>query len=795
MSYQPKLKDKRWDISKELYLLKLWEREELFKFRFEDDKPIFSIDTPPPYASGSWHVGAAAHYCQFDMFARYFKMKGYQVLFPMGIDRNGLPIEIKVEQIYGIKAREMDREYFINLCKKHLDEYEKEILDIIRRLGMMATYWNPYRTDSPEYRALTQATFIELWKKGLVYEADRPTIWCPVCHTTIAEAEVEYEERDGSLHFIRFPLKDEGYIVIATTRPELIGATAAILYNPNDDRYSYLKGKKAVLPIYNREVPILPHKIVEPDYGSGLMMLSSFGDLTDIRLFRELGFTPHILIDRDGKMNEKAGKYKGLTVEEAREAIVNDLKKNGLLERSIPVKQKIPICWRSKNPVEFIVTRDLYLKQIEFKEELKKIIDEIKFFPRMHKSILINWIDSISIDWPITRTRYYGTEVPLWYCKKCGYPHFPPPGRYYQPWKDPPPFEKCRRCGSTEFIGDPRTFDTWMDSSISPLYISGYGENEILFKRIFPISIRPQGIDIVRTWLYYTILRVYLLTNKPAFKMIRLSGMGLDKYGRAMHKSLGNIILPLPIIEKYGADAFRIWSASETKLGFNYRFSMEKINSAKKFVTKLWNVARFISMFPFIKYFDEDRLLPLDKSILGEVNKIVKLASEEYENLDFFYTINELRSFVWNIFASHYLELIKNRAYNYKNEFTEEEQKSTWYTLHKVLRLILQVLHPVAPFITDYIWRKLYDEQDILNEKFPSPTSIIQETGFNHIIKFDSLIWKFKKEHEMSFKDSLSKVVTSPFLEIFSRDLKSAHHIKELVFKSDVDLNDTLIII
>ena len=793
MSYRPKLKDKHWDINKEHYLLDLWEREGIFKFKLEEDKPVFSIDTPPPYASGSWHVGAAAHYCQFDMFARYFKMKGYQVFFPMGIDRNGLPIEIRVEQIYKIKAREVDREYFINLCRKHLDEYEKNILNIIRRLGMMATYWNPYRTDDPEYRALTQATFIELWNKGLIYEDDRPTIWCPVCHTTIAEAEVEYEEKRGFLYFIKFPLKDSGYIVIATTRPELIGATAAVLYNPKDSRYLHLEGKKALLPIYGKEVPIIPHNSVDPEYGSGLMMLSSFGDLTDIRLFRELGFSPNILIDRNGKMNGKAGKYVGLSVEDAREEIVKDLKEMGLLEKSIEVKQKIPICSRSKNPVEFIVTRDLYLKQIEFKDELKKIIKEIKFFPEMHRTILINWIDSLSIDWAITRTRYYGTEVPIWYCKKCGHPHVPPPGKYYRPWKDPAPFKKCEKCGATEFIGDKRTFDTWMDSSISPLYIGGYKKNPQLFKKVFPMTVRPQGIDIVRTWLYYTILRIYLLLGKPAFKIIRLSGMGLDQYGRAMHKSLGNVVLPTPILEKYGADAFRIWSASETKLGFNYRFSIEKIEPAKKFVTKLWNVARFISMFPYIESFDENKLLALDKNILAEADKIIKLATEEYENLDFFYTVNELRSFIWNILASHYIELVKNRAYNYSGEFKEDEQRSAWYTLHKVLKIMLQILHPVAPFVTDYIWRELYDKHGILKEKFPSPLSIQYKSKFDYISSFDSFIWKFKRKHSLSLKDSLSKVVTSSILKEFSKDLKSAHHIKKLVFKEDINLDDTII--
>lgn len=793
MKFEPRLKEKRWSVENEHSLIEKWEKDGILEFDFDSDKPIFSIDTPPPYASGSWHVGAAAHYCQFDMFARYYRLKGYRVYFPMGIDRNGLPIEIKVEQEYGIKAREVDREYFINLCKARLDEYEKGILDIIRRLGMIARYWDPYRTDSIEYRAFTQETFIEMWKKGLIYEADRPSIWCPACHTTIAEAEVEYESKNGKLYYVKFQLEDGGYIVVATTRPELIGATAAVLYHPDDERYKHLEGKRAILPIFNEPVPILPYSTVDPEYGSGLMMLSSFGDLTDVRLFRELGFSFRVLINKEGLMNEKAGKYAGLSVDEARLAIVKDLKTSNLIEKIEEVTQNIPICWRSKNPVEFIVTKDLYLKQIAFREDLKKLADEITFLPSFHKNVLINWINSISIDWAITRTRYYGTEVPIWYCKKCGFPHVPEPGKYYRPWRDPAPFDKCERCGEKEFIGDNRTFDTWIDSSVSALYISKYNRDMDFFEKCFPISVRPQGIDIVRTWLHYSLLRIYLLTNRPAFKYIRLSGMGLDSRGRAMHKSLGNIVLPTPIFNKYGADAFRIWAASETKLGFNYRYSEAKIRAARNFLTKIWNIARFVSMFPYIQEFDLNDLTPLDKQIIFEVDNLIKKAEEEYSTLDFFQTINYLKFFIWNIYASHYIELVKNRAYNQSKIFSIEEQRSAWYTLHYTLRIILLILHPVAPFITDYIWRKLYDDKGILFMSFPEISGISVEPKFKLLMQFNSLIWKAKEEKGISLKEDVSKVITSYILEEFSLDIKETHNIGVLEFRDDLTVDDTQI--
>jgi len=797
MRYKPKLVDKRWSIEKELELIKIWEEEKVFEFDENSEAPIFSIDTPPPYASGSWHVAAAAHYCQFDMFARYYKMRGYNILFPMGIDRNGLPIEIRVEQEYGIRAKEVDREYFINLCKEKLDEYEKDIISIIRRMGMMARYWDPYRTDSPDYRALTQATFIYLWKKGLIYEDDRPTIWCPVCHTTIAEAEIEYKQREGYLYYIKFPLVDGGYVTIATTRPELIGATAALLYHPDDQRYnSWLTGKKALIPIYKIEIPILPHPIVDKEYGTGVMMLSSFGDLTDVRLFRELALEPRVLINKDGRMNKLAGKYEGLSVEEAREKIVADLSKNGYLEKVEKVLQNVPTCWRSHNPVEFIVTKDLYLKQLPLKEELKKIADNMIFVPNFHKKRLLDWIDSLTIDWAITRSRYYGTEVPLWYCKNCGWIYVPEPGKYYQPWKEKPDIDKCPKCGSTEFLGDPRTFDTWVDSSISALYISGYMRNDKLFSKAFPVTVRPQGIDIVRTWLYYSVLRIYLLTGKPPFKYVRLSGMGLDDKGRPMSKSLGNIVHPNKVFEKFGADAFRLWSASETRLGFDYRYSEKKVEAAKKFLTKLWNIARFVSMFPFVEEFDFNDLCELDKQIIAELNKVILLANEEYSKLDFFMTINELRNFVWNKFASHYIELIKQRAYNSDGLFSDQEQRGAWFTLHYVLRNILLIMHPVTPFITDYLWRKLYRNRNIVLERFPEPLDIkVKEYLLEDVMLFNSIVWKSKKEAGISLKDPVNKVITSLKLADIEKDLKAAHKIKNLEFRDDVNIDDTIVVI
>ncbi|MCX8204299.1 MAG: valine--tRNA ligase [Candidatus Nezhaarchaeota archaeon] len=785
MSFKPSISEPRWNHQIEEELLRKWEEEGLYRFNPSSGKPIFSIDTPPPYPSGPWHVGAAAHYAQIDMVARYFRMKGYEVLFAFGIDRNGLPVEVQVEREYHIKAHEVGRERFLELCSSFLDRIEQDIVRIARRLGLSCDLKNYYRTDSPDFRALTQATFIELWNRGLVYQAERPTNWCPGCRTTIADAEVEYEDRETELVYIKFKVKDANeHIVIATTRPELLCTCAAVVFNPSDQRYIHLEGFSAVVPIYGQAVPIIAHSYAKPEFGTGLVMLCSFGDYGDIRLFRELGLKARIAIDADGKMNNLAGPYAGLTVEEARRKIIEDLEELGLIERRERVIHRTPVCWRSKDPVEFIVMPEYYLRQVEFKEKLLKVIDKINFHPPEHKQLLIDWINSVSTDWPISRRRFYGTEIPIWYCRACGKPNLPPPGRYYRPWREPPPFNRCE-CGSEEFIGEERTFDTWMDSSGSELYVAGFMRNEELFYKAFPCSLRPQGIDIVRTWLYYTLLKATLLFDKPAFLHVRLSGMGLDEHGEAMHKSKGNVIYPWPVLETYGADAFRLWSAAESKLGSNYRFSESHIKSARLFLTKLWNIARFISSFP--KPESGFKLTKLDLMALAELNRVTKECREAYDKMDVFVPANAIRDYTWSFFADHYLEAVKPRAYNTDDIFTQEEQYGAWYTLHTCLETVLKLLAPVCPFITDALWRRLR-QGSVHTQPLPS---INYEWGMGPLrvtqlfIEFNSTVWQLKKANRKPLTSPLNVIIYAPReLADMAQDLQAMHKIEKLYFDS-----------
>ncbi|MEM1655400.1 MAG: valine--tRNA ligase [Nitrososphaerota archaeon] len=766
--------EKQWDAKLEEELLELWRNEKIYRLNPRSRRPIFVIDTPPPYPSGRpWHIGAAAHYSQIDMIARTARMMGYEVYFPIGIDRNGLPVEIYTERVRGISIRDVPREKFLELCRETLDQLEAEMIELMKRMGLSGDFDNYYRTDSEEYRALTQATFIELWNRGLIYSTTRPNNYCWECRTTIADAEIEYEERPAELVYIKFRVEEDGSdLIIATTRPELLVSCQAVIVNPDDERYKHLHWKHAIVPIYGRRVEIIPHPAARPEFGTGAVMICSYGDYTDVLLFRELGLKEIVAINQDGRMTEAAGKYAGMRIEEAREAIIRDLEEMGLVVKRERIMHRTPVCERSKTPIEIIPMEDYYLKQLEFAEALKEKSAAMKFHPERHRRLLIDWIDSLRIDWPISRRRYYGTEIPVWYCERCGEPNLPPPGRYYRPWAEDPPFKRCRKCGHDKFIGEARTFDTWMDSSISPLFITGYGRDSKFFRRAYPVALRPQGKDIVRTWLYYTILRCYQLTGRMPFKHVWISGTGLDERGEKMSKSKGNVIDPAPIIEKYGADRFRFWCAQESSLGEDFRISEERIANAGKFITKLLNIARYVSLFPRPR---RAALTPTDRWILAELAVTARRCYEGYRDFNFFIPATAIRNFAWNIFADHYIEMSKQRAYG--RGFSEKEQRAAWYTLHEVLRTILLLLAPITPFITDYIWRKLYSRRSIHLERFPRvrwSRAYAKYTGA--IIEFNSAVWRMKKEKGLSLKSPIEIEIPKE-LRPFERDLIAMHNI------------------
>ena len=770
---EPKITEKAWEPKLEEAILKKWEDEKLYDFKLEDNN--YTIDTPPPYPSGRpWHIGAASHYAQIDMIARTARMNGKNVYFPIGIDRNGLPVELYTEKKHGIRMRETERGEFLKLCQNALDDLEAEMIEIMKSLGLSGDFKNYYRTDSEEYRKFTQETFIDLWKKGVIYLATRPNNYDWVSGTTIADAEIVYDDLPTKLVYMKFIVKDQNKeIIIASTRPELLCACKTVIVNPEDERYSELIGKKLVVPLTNKEVTITPHHSAKIEFGSGAVMVCSYGDQNDVALFRELQLEEVIAIGLDGRMTESAGDYQGLKPKQARTKIIEDLENSGLVEKIEEISHRTPLSERSKTPIEIVPMEEYYLKQKDSIDKMKKLGSEIEFYPNMHKQILMNWLESISIDWPISRRRFYGTEIPIWYCKECSEPFVPEPGKYYRPWKDSCPAEKCEKCGNTEFIGEDRTFDTWMDSSVSPLFVTKFNRDDEFFKKTYPTGIRPQAKDIVRTWLYYTLLRCEKLTEQKPWSEAWIMGYGLDEKGMKMSKSKGNAIDPLPVIQKSGADTFRFWSASEINQGYDFRCSEQKIESTKKFLSKLWNVSRFLSSFPII---ESGKLTDSDKWILSELDKLISVCNEGYSKYNFFVPATALREFTWNIFAAQYIEMAKARAYGIG--FDDDERDGAIFTLHKVLSTILKLLAPITPLITEHLWLTLYSKDSIHKEQLPEIENVEDMTAMTQpIIEFNSRVWNEKKQNNLSLKDSI-KIEIPENLNQFKKDLVAMHNLE-----------------
>lgn len=772
-----KLESTSWNPALEEEVRRVWGLQEPFKFKPNARKQRnFVMDTPPPYPSGKpWHPGALTQYSQIDMVARAARMRGLSVLYPVGIDRNGLPVEIATERKYRIQMRKTPRDEFIGLCKHALDDIEAYMVDLLKRLGVSGDFQEKYRTDSEEYRTLTQWSFIELWGKGLVYISTRPNNYCTDCGTTIADAEIEYEELPTYLVTNRFKVKETGEeIQVATTRPELLAACKLVVVNPADDRYKRIVGKTAVVPVYGIEVPIRTHKSVDASFGTGVLMVCSYGDYNDVQLFRQFGLKEVQAIDIEGKMTSSTGKYAGMTVKDARSQTIQDLQDSKVAVKVEQVQHRTPLCERSHTPIEIIPMEEFYLKQLQFVPALKKLAKRMTFHPPLHRQVLLDWMDSLTTDYPVSRRRYYATEIPIWYCSKCGTPHLPKPGRYYRPWKDPAPFKKCAKCSNPRFIGETRTFDTWMDSSISALYVTKIMKNRRFFKATYPAALRLQGKDIVRTWLYYSLLRCYLLTGKAPFADVWVGGLGQDAQGRAMRKSMGNFLDPEPLLQKYGTDTFRFWGAAEANLGYDFRLSEDRVAGAGKFLTKLWNTARFIATFPEPK---GGKPNPADVWIISELNGLIADCVAGYEDGNGYVPATKIREFVWNVFAAHYIEMVKGRAYG--DGVSAGDRDAARFTLHQVMKSVLLLMAPITPHITDHIWRRLYGQRSIHLELFPKHGKRKVSKGVGEaIIAFDEKVWKTKRDKGASLREPIDTKVPTR-LRPYLTDLQRMHHIEK----------------
>jgi valyl-tRNA synthetase len=781
--------DYKWTKELEKELIEEYIEKEKFKFK-DSNKPVFSIDTPPPYVNRPIHIGQSATYTIMDMIARYKRMKGYSVLFPLGLDRNGLPIEMEAEKKYKISILNTDRKTYVEYCEKLLSEMSDQTRKTFKMLGISFNEWEEcacvgglYKTDSEKYRALTQKTFLDLYKKGLIYLDEKVTNYCPGCKTTLADSEIDYKIADSLFNTVLFTVKETGeQIPIATTRPELICSLGMVVYNPDDERYKHLEGKTAISPIFNKEVLIKAHPIAKLEKGTGLVMMCSAGDYSDIRFFMEQNIKPIMSIDISGKMNKNAGILEGLTVKEARQKMVEILKEKNLITEQKTIQHKVPICERSKDEIEFVSLKEFYLKQLEHVEKIKELADQINFSYAPTKKIFLDWLEVVSIDWPISRRRYYATEIPLWYCKNCNEIILGKEGVYQKPWCENPPIDSCPKCGGKEFIGETRVLDTWFDSSNTPLYIHKYGTE--FFEKNPVCSLRPQGKEIVRTWLYYTVLKAYLLTGKKIFDDVYIHQHILDENGNKMSKSAGNSIDPQEIIKEFGAESFRLWTAYEGNLNQkDFKCSKERIKSEQKTLNKLWNVARFIGQFKLDKDITA-KYNELDLFVRKEINDLIIESDQAYKKYDFHNPLLKIKFFLTNTFSSHYLELIKSRAYNQEEYFTKEEQMGAIDTLYYCLNKILYLLYPVIPFTTNRISKEMFDT-DLDDEIFPDTKKYFSKLTLEDIEKINNAIWKEKKEKGYSLKEKVSVIKITNKYKYIEKDLIKTHNILKIEYKEE----------
>jgi valyl-tRNA synthetase len=692
-----------------------WEEMGLYHFDWKDrTRPTFSIDTPPPYPSGDLHMGNLLNWTYFDILARYKRMNGSNVHFPQGWDCHGLGIEIQVEKENGIKKREMPPDKFRQLCEKLVKKYIAIMKEGIKRIGCSNDWTLEYRTMDPDYWRKTQLSFILLYKKGFMYQGTHPVNWCPRCETAIADAEVDYEQHDGTLHYLKFAVENsDEFVRIATTRPELIPACVAVAVHPEDTRFLKCKDKRVRVPKTERTVPVILDETIDPSFGTGAVMICTYGDKADVKIVIRHKLPVRIILSENGRINQNGGKYAGLTSFEARKAIVADLAKDGLLEKTEKIAQEIGLCDRCDSPVEILELQQWFMKTRKLTDRVEKAANQVLWYPDYMKVRLIDWALSLDWDWVISRQRIFGTPIPIWYCKKChetilAEEDWVP----IDPKTEKPRMTQCPKCGSKEFVPERDVFDTWMDSSISCAVHAGWPDKKD-WKRLFPADVHPSGIDIIRTWAYYLMVRHLALFEEAPYKSCLINGMVLGADGRKMSKSLKNYVATPEVLDKRGADAARQWAAGGGTTGSDIPFRWPDVEYGWRFLIKLWNAAGFVSKL-LADYTPDDEtkqvLQPLDEWVLSKCERLTRKVTDDLEKCQFNLALEELRNFTWHTFCDCYLEAVKDRLYNPK-VYGQEKRKGAQYTLYVVLERVLKLLAPITPHVTEEIFQTLYADE------------------------------------------------------------------------------------
>lgn len=694
MAEKEKQIPKKYDFSEaEPRILQIWEKNKTYKFNPKNNGKIYSVDTPPPYISGKMHIGHAFSYSQQDFIVRFMRMRGHNIFYPFGTDDNGLPTERFIEKVNKVKSKNMSRAEFIELCLKTLKTETPKCIQDFKDLAISSDYDMYYSTIDKHSQKVSQKSFIELFKDGIAYQKDFPTIWCPDCQTSIAQAELEDKEHGSFFSTLKF--ESEGKeLPIATTRPELLPACVAIFVHPEDERYKEFVGKKAIVPITNQEVPIIEDESADPEKGTGVLMICSYGDRFDVDAINRHNLSPKVILDKDGTFSE--GPYKGMKVEESRKKILEELKKEKLILEQKQISHVVNTHDKCGTAIEFIPTKQWFIKILDKKKELLKRADEIKWYPGFMKKRYENWVSGLEWDWSISRNRHFGVPIPVWECESCNEVILPEESELpVDPLQEE---RKCPKCGKNA-IPENMVFDTWATSSLTPQIALNLPEAKEHIK--LPFSLRPQGHDIIRTWAFYTIVKSHYHENKIPWEEIVISG-NVSLGGEKMSKSKGNVIKPQEVMEKYGADALRFWAAG-SKLGQDLDYLEQDLVAGKKTITKLWNASKFVFMNleDYDKKSKPKKLEKLDTIFLTKLNELIKSTTKAFEEYEYSKVKQDIEHFFWKEFADNYLEIVKKRVYNE----TGDKKLSAQYTLYTTLKTILKIFAPIMPFITEELYQ------------------------------------------------------------------------------------------
>ena len=786
--YEWRTSEPRWQAK--------WKEWNIYHFDPESPKEVYSIDCPPRYASGAIHLGHAYGYTVIDFAARYKRLKGYNVFFPLCFDVNGTPVEVRVEKVYGVKASDVPRQEFIKMCS---DFAQKYIGEMTRQFEVLGESMDPsiyYQTDAEYYRKLTQISFLRLFKKGLVYKGHFPVNWCTRCGTALADAEVEYEPRKTKLNYIKFHESGSGREVqIATTRPELLSTCLLVAVHPEDQSKTDLVGKELITPVYGRKVKVVADSNVDATFGTGTVMICSIGDKDDLEWIMKYNLELEKGISESGVMTEVAGKYPGMTVTEARRSIIEDMKEAGTLVKQEDLDQNIGTCWRCHTPIEFLKVPQWFIRSVQFRDKVLEMIDQIDWHPEFMKVRIQNWVNSLAWDWVVSRQRFFATAIPLWECDSCGDVLLAEEDEcYVDPTSKPPRKERCS-CGG-RYIGSTDVFDTWMDSSISPLYNTFWERNEKYFKKLYPMSMRPQGLEIIRTWAYYTILRSLLLIGEKPWNETMVHGFIMAPDGSPMHASAGNVIDPMPLLEKYGGDAMRYYAAT-CALGIDHAFKEQELVRGGRLATKTWNVMRMVGSACPTKPAPPTRMRPIDSWVLSRFGRLVRTVEETSDEYRFDQAMAALENFMWHEFADHYIELVKHRAYT-------DDDGGAKYALYTVGLGLLKMMSMFLPHMAEDAYQLEFQKSEgavsIHVSGWPQAPDIDAESERKgdavKSVVAEVRSWKSSRGLSLNSPVSRLEIVGPEAGKLISgseEDIRGTLKVEHLATRDHVDLKETIV--